>query len=507
MTAAQTPAAKGGQATSTRVPIANPDALFIDGQWVKPAGGAGIDVIAPATEQVYVRVAEAQEADVDRAVAAARRAFDHGPWPKMSHAERAVYLRAMATQLDERVADIAQIWPNEMGIVHSFARAFAGTVGSVYRYYADLAETFPFEERHDNPPGGGSIALVVREPVGVVGAIVPWNAPIYIMAYKIAPALLAGCTLVVKSSPEAPGHGYIMAEIAAAVGLPPGVLNIVTADRTHSERLVRHPGVDKITFTGSSATGKRIGAICAERVARCTLELGGKSAAVILDDYDVEKAAQSIVAPACAMTGQICSSLTRIIVTRDRHDKLVDALSSIFRTVKVGDPFESTTQLGPLATQRQRERVEHFIGKAVSEGAKLTAGGRRPAHLPNGFYIEPTVFANVDNRSTIAREEVFGPVLSVIPAKDEAHAVELANDTVYGLNNSVFTNDPDRAYGVARQLRSGTVGHNVFRSDLMIGFGGFKQSGIGREGGVDGLRPYLEGKTVILDAVPSHVAE
>ena len=490
---------------STQVPIENPDSLFIGGQWVKPSTGAKIDVIAPATEQLYVSVADAQEVDIDRAVAAARQAFDQGPWPRMRHSERAAYLRAIAGKLTERAADIAQIWPNEMGIVHSFARAFAGTIGAIYEYYAGLADTFPFEERHDNPPGGGSIALLVREPVGVVGAIVPWNAPINIMAYNIAPALLAGCTVVVKSSPEAPGHAYIMAEIAAAVGLPPGVLNIVTADRTHSERLVRHPGVDKIAFTGSSAAGKRIASLCTERVARFTLELGGKSAGVILDDYDIEKAAQSIAGPACALSGQICSSLTRIIVTQHRHDALVDALSSILEAVRIGDPFDPQTRLGPLATGRQRERVESFITKAISEGATLATGGHRPAHLQRGFYIEPTVFADVDNNSTIAREEVFGPVLCVIPAKDEAHAVELANDTVYGLNNSVFTDDPDRAYRVARQLRSGTVGHNVFRSDMMIGFGGFKQSGVGREGGVDGLRPYLEGKTVILDAAPSHV--
>jgi acyl-CoA reductase-like NAD-dependent aldehyde dehydrogenase len=490
---------------STRVPIENPDGLFIGGQWVKPSTGAKIDVIAPATEEIYVSVADAQEADIDRAVAAARQAFDHGPWPRMRHSERAAFLRAIAAKLTERAADIAQIWPNEMGIVHSFARAFAGTIGAIYEYYAGLADTFPFEERHDNPPGGGSIALLVREPVGVVGAIVPWNAPINIMAYNIAPALLAGCTVVVKSSPEAPGHAYIMAEIAAAVGLPPGVLNIVTADRVNSECLVRHPGVDKIAFTGSSAAGKRIAALCTERVARFTLELGGKSAGVILDDYDIEKAAQAIAGPACALTGQICSSLTRIIVTRHRHDKLVDALSSIFNAVRIGDPFDPETRLGPLATRRQRERVENLIYKAISDGTTLAAGGHRPAHLTRGFYIEPTVFANVDNDSMIAREEVFGPVLCVIPAKDEAHAVELANDTIYGLNNSVFTDDPERAYRVARQLRSGTVGHNVFRSDMMIGFGGFKQSGVGREGGVDGLRPYLEGKTIILDAVPAHV--
>jgi acyl-CoA reductase-like NAD-dependent aldehyde dehydrogenase len=491
--------------SATRVPFSNPSGLFIGGEWVEPSTRARIDVISPATEEVYVSVADAQEADIDRAVNAARSAFDKGPWPRMTHVERAGYLRAIAGKLTERAADIAQIWPNEMGILHSFANAFAGTIGSVYEYYAGLAETFPFEERHDNPPAGGAVAMLVREPVGVVGAIVPWNAPINIMAYNIAPALLAGCTIVVKSSPEAPGSAYIMAEIAASVGLPPGVFNIVTADRDNSERLVRNPGVDKIAFTGSSAAGKRIASLCVERMARFTLELGGKSAAVILDDCDIEAVARSLTGAACAMTGQICSSLTRIIVTRGRHDALVEALSAAFRAVHVGDPFDPASGMGPLATGRQRARVEGFIAKAIAEGARLAVGGRRPEHLQRGYYIEPTVFADVDNNSTIAREEVFGPVLSVIAARDEENAIELANDTIYGLNNSVFTRDAERAYAVARQLRSGTVGHNAFRSDMSIGFGGFKQSGVGREGGVDGLRAYLEGKTIILDAAPAHV--
>jgi acyl-CoA reductase-like NAD-dependent aldehyde dehydrogenase len=492
---------------STRVPIEHPESLFIGGEWVKPSTDAQISVIAPATEQVYMRVADAQEADIDRAVAAAREAFDRGPWPRMRHAERAGYLRAMGRKLVERAADVALVWPNEMGILHSIANAFAGTIGGVYEYYAGLADTFPFEERFDAPPWGGKLALLVREPVGVVGAIVPWNAAVNIMAYKLAPALLAGCTIVLKSSPESPGAGYIMAEIAAAIGLPPGVLNVVTADRGASERLVRHPDVDKISFTGSVAAGKRIAALCSERVARCTLELGGKSAAVVLDDVDIEVTAKAIAGPACALTGQICSALSRIIVTRGRHDALVGALGEIFKEIRIGDPFDPDAGIGPLATARQRDRVEGFIGKAVADGATLVTGGHRPGNLRRGFFIEPTVFGDVDNHSQLAREEVFGPVLAVIAARDEAHAIELANDTVFGLNNSVFTNDADRAYTVARQLRSGTVGHNSWRSDMSIGFGGFKQSGIGREGGVDGLRPYLEGKTIILDGVPGHVRQ
>ena len=317
-----------------------------------------------------MRVADAQEADIDRAVSAAREAFDRGPWPRHTHAERAAYLRAMAGKLDERVADIADIWPNEMGMVHSIARAFAGTISGVYDYYAGLADTFAFEERFDHPPGGGRVALLVREPVGVVGAIIPWNAPINIMAYNIAPALLAGCTVVLKSSPEAPASGYIMAEIAEAVGLPPGVLNVVTADRGPSERLVRHPGVDKIAFTGSSAAGRRIASLCGERVARYTLELGGKSAAVVLDDYDVESAAKAIAGYCCFLTGQVCSALSRVIVTRKRHDQIVEALGATFKAVKIGDPFEAST----------RYRAARDEPAAGPGGAIRVASGQRRRH-------------------------------------------------------------------------------------------------------------------------------
>jgi len=318
----------------------------------------------------------------------------------------------------------------------------------------------------------------------------------------VAPALLAGCTEVLKSSPEAPGEGYVLAEIAEEVGLPPGVLNVVTADREVSELLVRDPRVDKITFTGPTAAGRRIAAICGERIARCTLELGGKSAAVILDDVDIETVAQTISGAQCFLSGQVCSALTRIVVPRRRHDELLDALSSTFSGVRVGDPFDPETQMGPLASERQRDRVLGYVDRGVQVGATLATGGRRPAHLERGWFVEPTVFGNVDNGSTIAREEIFGPVLSVIPVDDERDAVRVANDTIYGLNASVFTNDVERARAVAGELRSGTVGHNAFRTDFGIAFGGFKQSGIGREGGIDGLYPFLETKTVILEGRP-----
>ncbi|WP_324739973.1 aldehyde dehydrogenase [Tsuneonella sp. CC-YZS046] len=479
--------------------LSNPDRLYIDGRWVPASSHRFIDVIAPATEDVFLTVAEADETDIDRAVEAARRAFDSGPWPRMTHAERAVYLRMIGDAMDRRVDDIAAIWPNEMGILHAMAHPFAGTIGDVYRYYAGLADSFAWEERFDNPPMGGDYALIVNEPVGVVGAIVPWNAPVNIMAFKLAPALIAGCTAVLKLSPEAPGTGYLLAEIAEEIGLPPGVLNVVTADRAASERLVRHPGVDKIGFTGSSAVGKRIAGICAERMARCTLELGGKSAAVILDDYDVEQAAQSLVGSACAMTGQICSSLTRVVVGADRHDRLVDALAAGFSQVAVGDPFDPAVSMGPLAMRRQRDLVEEMVRRAESDGNRIVTGGKRPAHLNRGWFFEPTVIANADNSDFIAREEIFGPVLTVIKARDEDDAVAIANDTRFGLNNSVFTQDAAKAYRVARRLRSGTVGHNAWRSDMSIGFGGFKESGIGREGGINGLRAYLEPKTLIME--------
>ncbi|MGA3147779.1 MAG: aldehyde dehydrogenase [Acidimicrobiales bacterium] len=485
----------------TAVPLRHADRFFIDGGWVTPSSDATIDVIDSGTEQVYFRVPEARAADIDRAVTAARRAFDEGPWPTMTHTERAGFLRGIAAGLRERAEDIGQIWPRESGALYVIAKHSAAGTAAAFDYYADLAETFPFEERAQ--PTMGEFGLLVREPVGVVGAIIPWNAPMGLITYKLAPALLAGCTVVLKCSPEAPGDAYVVAEIAEAIGLPAGVLNVVTADREVSELLVRDPRVDKITFTGSTAAGQRIASICGERIARCTLELGGKSAALILDDMNLQEAAATLARAECMLSGQVCSSLTRIVVTRQRHDELVEALAGAFSQVRVGDPFDPATQMGPLVSGRQRQRVEGYIATGQDEGATLVTGGGRPKDLDRGYYVEPTVFANVDNSSTIAQEEIFGPVLSVIPADDEEHLVSTANDTIYGLNASVFTPDVDRARQVARRLRSGTVGHNAFRTDFGIAFGGFKQSGIGREGGTEGLLPFLETKTVILDGPPA----
>ena len=401
----------------------------------------------------------------------------------------------------KRTEDLGQIWPRESGVLHKIARNTGKGAQRTFNAFADLADSFPFEE--PAKPSVGQFGLIVREPVGVVGAIIPWNAPMGLISNKVAPALLAGCTVILKNSPEAPGEGYLVAEAAEAVGLPAGVLNVLTADREVSELLVRDPNVDKISFTGSTVAGRRIASICGERIARCTLELGGKSAAVILDDMDLETAAATLSQAECFLSGQVCSSLTRIVVPRSRHDELVEALASTFSQVRVGDPFEDQTQMGPLVASRQRDRVEGYIAKGIADGARLATGGGRPKDLERGWFVEPTVFGNVDNRSVIAQEEIFGPVLSVVPAEDEQDAIRVANDTIYGLNASVFTNDVNRAREVAGQLRSGTVGHNAFRTDFGIAFGGFKQSGIGREGGREGLLPFLETKTVILEGRPA----
>lgn len=482
--------------TANQQHIRHADRFFIGGEWVKPSSSSRIDVRDSATEEVFLSVAEAQVEDVDRAVTAARKAFDSGPWPRMAHKERAVWLNKIADAWTKRADALADTWTRESGVLHSVAKRAVLGPASTFRFHAGLADTFEWEEPHATPDG--QRALLVREPVGVVGAIIPWNAPNALIAHKSAAALIAGCTVVVKASPEAPAAAYLLAEICEEIGLPAGAYNFITADREVSERLVRNPGVDKISFTGSTAAGRRIGSICGERIARCTLELGGKSPAIILDDYDLNTAAASIAQSARFLTGQVCSSLTRLIVSRSRHDDFVDALASRFSKVKVGNPFEESSEMGPLAMARQRDRVESYIAKGRAEGARLATGGGRPAHLDRGYFIEPTVFANVDNGSTIAREEIFGPVLSVIPADSEEQAIEIANDTIYGLNSSVFTNDPERAYAVGRRIRAGTVGHNAFKTDFSIAFGGFKQSGIGREGGTEGMYPYLEAKTIIL---------
>ncbi|MDG0063338.1 MULTISPECIES: aldehyde dehydrogenase [Burkholderia] len=475
------------------------DRLYIGGRWVAPASTDTCAVLNCATEDVVAHAAMANEADVDAAVRAARDAFDRGPWPHLSPAERGAFLEKIAARLEALNDDFARGWSIESGVLYRIAKPRIGLfLSGAFRQYAAMAHSYPFVEPARAVTGHQ--AYRVQEPVGVVAVIVPWNGPAGLLAYKIAPALLAGCTVVIKNSPETPSSGHLFAQICDEVGLPPGVVNMLTADRTVSESLVRHPGVDKITFTGSTGAGRRIGAVAAERVARVTLELGGKSPAVVLDDYDVETAAKVLGAPYFSyLSGQVCHSLTRIIAPRAKHDRMVDALVEAARGMVLGDPLDDATSMGPLATAAQRDVVERLVAQGVSDGARLAIGGKRPARLTRGFFFEPTVFANVDNRSRIAQNEFFGPVLSVIPADSEQHAIEMANDTIFGLNAAVFTHDTERALQVARRLRAGSVGHNASRTDFSIGFGGFKQSGIGREGGTGGLEAFLESKTVVLD--------
>ena len=487
------------------IALVHPDRFYIGGNWVEPSSTARFGIVRPADEKVFAHVPEAAAADADRAVAAAKAAFDTGPWPRMSPSERAGFLHRIAMGLAERGEQLAHIWTNQMGILHRYAQSSAQAGGGFFHYYASLADSFPFVERHQ-PIDGIGIGLLAREPVGVVLAIVPWNAPLMLAALKVAPALLAGCTVVLKASPEAPLDAYVLAEVAEAAGLPPGVLNVVTADRAVSEQMVRDARVDKVSFTGSSAAGRKIAAICGDRIARCTLELGGKSAAVVLDDYDAGALAETLAQSTAMMSGQVCAALTRIVVPRARHDDIAEALAAAFGRLKVGDPYDDGSHLGPLAMGRQYDRVRDYVAKGRAEGATVVCGGDRPAGLDRGFYMAPTVLANVSNDMVVAREEIFGPVVSLIPADDEAHAIAIANDSDFGLNGAVFTDDVDRAYRVARALRTGTVGHNGFRADFMIGFGGFKQSGLGREGGRDGLLPYLESKTILLAGEPAALA-
>jgi betaine-aldehyde dehydrogenase len=474
------------------------DKLYIGGAWVTPSSDGKIEVVSPVTEEVIFRVAEAREPDMDRAVAAAREAFDKGPWPRLTHAERASWMLKLGEALKARNDELGHAWTNQIGALHAITRTSGVNAAASFGRYAAMADTFEWEEPH--PPGDGhGRAMIVREPVGVCAAVVPWNSPLGLACGKLAPGFLAGCTFVLKSSPETPLDAYILAECAEAIGLPAGVLNVVCGHRPASEHLIRNPGIDKVAFTGSSAAGKRIASILGERMARYTMELGGKSAAIVLDDYGVDEAVASLTGSLCRLSGQVCAALTRVIVPRARHDDFVDSFTAAMAKVQPGDPYDPASSYGPLAMERQLERVQGYIAKGKEEGATLAYGGGRPAGLNRGFYFEPTLFANVDNAMTIAQEEIFGPVISLIPCDGEEDAIRIANDTVYGLNGAVLTHDNQRAYDVARQIRAGNVSQGRMRIDFSIAFGGFKQSGVGREGGRDGLLPYLEPKTLMLD--------
>jgi len=480
--------------------------FLIGGAWIDAGDRRRFDIVTPSDESIFASAPCATAQDIEDAVAAAREAFDHGPWPTLPPAERGAFLHRLADAIDEKSALFSEIWTSEVGGLSTHGPHMVASSTAVIRDYARLGSEFPFIERH-TPTSGGNVGMLVYEPVGVVGAIIPWNGPILMLASKVAPALLAGCTVVVKMSPEAPLEAVLLGEILQELGLPPGVVNILMADREESELLVRNPDVDKISFTGSSAVGQRVASICGGRMARATLELGGKSAAVVLDDSPLETVVNAI-APQVSMLGmQFCSALSRVIVPQHRHDALLEGLAEAMQQVKIGDPFDPASQMGPMAMKRQLERIESYIESGKSDGFTLATGGSRPREFNRGFYIEPTLFGNVPNDAKIAQEEIFGPVISVIPARDEEEAINLANQSDFGLNSAVFTADKERAMAVARRMRAGTVGHNAFRSDFGIAFGGFKKSGIGREGGRLGLMPYLEAKTVIMDEAPAALAD
>ncbi|SEP10517.1 aldehyde dehydrogenase [Trujillonella endophytica] len=468
--------------------------FFIGGRWTAPDGDEVLPVVSPSTEEVVGQVPLATEADADRAVAAAREAFDEGPWPRMSPAERADVLAEAAAVLRKREGDIAGVVVDEMGIAISQAPRAQGMVSTVFSYYADLIRTFGFEREVVD---GARAGLVTQEPVGVVAGIVPWNAPVTLAAWKAAPALAAGCTIVLKPPPEAPLSNFVLAEALAEAGVPEGVVSVVPAGREVGEHLVRSPGVDKVAFTGSTAAGKRIMSLCGEQVKRVSLELGGKSAAIVLDDADLGTVLPALVHGGMHLSGQVCGAHTRVLVPRSRYAEAVDAAAAAAAHIAVGDPHDPATVVGPLVAERQRARVEGYIASALGDGARAAAGGGRPAHLPRGWYVEPTILADVDNSMRVAREEIFGPVLCLIPYADEDEAVRIADDSPYGLSGGVWSADPARGVRIAKRVRTGSIAVNgTYPPFPLVPFGGFKQSGLGRELGPEGLTAFLEPRSI-----------
>jgi len=470
------------------------DRFYIDGDWVAPASSAVLDVISPHTEEVVGRVPDATAADMDRAVAAARRAFDDGPWPRMAPAERAAAVGRLADIYATSLGDFAELITEEMGSPITFSQlAQAPQPQLMLSYFAALGREFTWE---DERPGLFGPVIVRREPVGVVAAIVPWNVPQFTIMTKLPAALVAGCTVVVKPAPETPLDAYLLAELIEQAGLPPGVVNIVPGGREVGEHLVSHPGVDKVAFTGSTAAGRRIASICGQQLKRCSLELGGKSAAIILDDADLAATVGWLEMASLMNNGQACVAQTRILAPSSRYDETVDALAAMVAGLRVGDPADPATQIGPLVASRQQDRVEGYIAIGEEEGAKVVTGGSRAAGRERGWYVAPTVFADVDPAMRIAREEIFGPVLSVIRYSGDDDAVRIANDSDYGLAGTVWTADTERGMDIARRVRTGTYGVNMYMIEACAPFGGYKASGIGRELGPEGLMGYLEYKSI-----------
>jgi aldehyde dehydrogenase (NAD+) len=468
------------------------DRIYIDGAWVPSTGTGTIDVTNSATEEVIGRVPEGTPEDVDRAVAAARAAFP--AWAATAREERAKYLQRINEGLQARMEEIATTIATEVGMPLALSRIIqVGLPMMTFGSMPQLMEEIAWEERIGN-------SLVVREPVGVVGCITPWNYPLHQIAAKVAPALAAGCTVVLKPSEVAPLNAFILAEIIDGVGLPPGVFNLVCGTGpVVGEAIAAHPDVDMVSFTGSTRAGRRVSELAAATVKRVALELGGKSPNVILDDADLERAVTDGVGKCFLNSGQTCSALTRMIVPRSRLAEVEEIAVRVAESYTPGDPFADTTRLGPLVSAAQRERVRNYIAKGIEEGAKLLTGGIEPPEgLERGWFVRPTVFSEVRPDMTIAQEEIFGPVLAIIPYDTEDEAVEIANGTAYGLAGGVWSADPDRAMAVARRLRTGQVEVNGGAFNPLAPFGGFKQSGHGRELGRFGLEEYLELKAIQL---------
>ncbi|WP_435746768.1 aldehyde dehydrogenase [Nocardioides sp. SYSU DS0663] len=476
------------------------DAFFIDGGWAAPATTDTLQVVSPHTEEVVATVPEGSAADVDAAVAAARRAFDEGPWPRMAPEERIEVVQAFSALYAGKLAEMADLITTEMGAPTSFANlAQSPAPWMQIEAFLGIARAFPWEERR--PGALGPEVIVRREPVGVVAAIPPWNVPQFTTISKVVPALLAGDTVVVKPAPETPLDAYLMAELLAEAGVPAGVVNIVAAGREVGAHLVAHPGIDKVAFTGSTAAGRTIAAVCGEQLKRVSLELGGKSAAIVLDDADLAETMEGLKFTALMNSGQACVAQTRILASRRNYDTVVEALAETVAGMAVGDPADPATEVGPMVAQRQQERVEKYIALGQEEGARVVVGGNgMPEGLDRGWYVRPTVFADVDNRMRIAQEEIFGPVLSVIPYDDVDDAVRIANDSDYGLAGTVWTSDADAGLDVARRVRAGTYGVNTYTMDFAAPFGGHKASGLGREFGPEGLAQYTELKSVYTSA-------
>jgi aldehyde dehydrogenase (NAD+) len=472
--------------------------LFIGGRWVRSAGDEHIQVVSPFSQEVVARVPAATRADVDAAVGAARAAFDRGPWPRMSIDERAVVLKRFHAALSDRREVVAELITDEMGCPITQTRASqSGAALLILESFLEWATRYPWADTRSSAIGN---ALVTREPVGVVAAVVPWNSPLSVGMLKLAPALLAGCTLILKPSPEAPLDSYLLAEMLSAAGVPEGVVSILPANREVSEYLVTHRGVDKVSFTGSTAAGQRIASLCGQDLRRVTLELGGKSAAVVLDDADLDVVVDAVRGGSLRYNGQACNNKTRIVVPRSRESEVLERLTAMTASLVVGDPADPATDLGPLVSDGQRQRVENYIAAGRAEGARLITGGGRPTGLERGWFVEPTIFADVKPEAQIAQEEIFGPVLAVITVDSEEEAVTVANDSPYGLSGSVFSADAEHALRVARRIRTGSVDINGRPAGFHAPVGGFKSSGIGREAGPEGFDAFVELKSYGLPA-------